>query len=112
MKKLLVIASLVAAALLLTGCFTQKPAVTLTPITITLKVGESFQLTPGTEGEASDLIISKVQPVQSSNEDVCYIDRYWTVHAVGKGTAKVGAAIMDEKGEKALYSAFTTVNVL
>lgn len=111
MKRIFIIVSIIAAALLVSSCFTQKPAVTLAPSHITLKVGETFQLTPGTEGEAPDLDITKVKPVMSSDENVCVMDRYWKITAVGKGSAIVGAAILDDN-DKVLYSATTKVTVL
>lgn len=110
MKKFITFASIAAAILMFTSCFSQKPAVTLSPSNVVIKVGEKVQLHPGTEGEASDLEISKVRPVQSTDEDVCYIDSYWNVTGVGKGTAVVGAAILNDEG-KVLYSASTRVTV-
>lgn len=110
MKRILVLVSLVAAVLLVSGCFMQKPAVTLSPKTLTLKVGETYSLQYGTEGEAKDLDITKIRPVQSTNTDVCIINGSFQVTAIGKGTAQVGAAIATEEG-KVLYSAYTTVTV-
>lgn len=61
MKRIIVFLAVCVMALCATSCIKQAPGLTMTPVSVTLKVGQSVQLHPGSVGEGinlSDLRIS------------------------------------------------------
>lgn len=112
MKKIIIFLAICAMALCTTSCFKQTPALTMTPASVTLKVGESKQLHPGSEGEGINLMDLKVI---NDAEGICFFDNRYIVTGIKPGTTKVGVAILNDKDDISKgfkYSAYTEVKVV
>lgn len=112
MKKIIVLLAVCAMALCATSCFKQEPGLTMTPTSVTVKVGESVQLHPGTVGEGisfSDII--RINP----DDGICYFDNLYKVTGYSAGTTRVGIGILNVKDDLSKgfkYTAYTEVKVV
>ena len=114
MKKIFVFLAVCAMALCAASCVKQTPCLTLSPKSVTLKVGESVQLYPGIEGEAEGLSFSEVLRI-NPDDFACFLDNAYIVTAYEVGTSRVGIGILNDKDDpsKGLkFSAYTTVTVV
>lgn len=110
MKKLFFIA-LAAISLMMVSC-TQEPGLTLTPSQVTIKVGETFSLHPGTVGEGID--ITSIKPMMEENDIVDY-DRFYRVTGLKPGKAQVGICVLndpDDPSKGLKYAAYSTITVV
>lgn len=112
MKKIIVFLAVCAMALCATSCIKQAPGLTLTPASVTVKVGQSVQLHPGSVGEGINLSDLKVI---NDAEGICLFDNMYKVTGLKVGKSKVGVGILNDKDDlsKGLkYSAYTEVTVV
>lgn len=110
MKKIIVFLAFCVAALCVNSCM-QAPGLTMTPASVTVKVGESVQLHPGSVGEGIDW---KDVVIINDPTGVCWFDNYYKVTGLKPGVTQVGVGVPndpkdDSKGMK--YTAFTQVRV-
>lgn len=96
MKRFSIALSLVLLVLGLGSCDRNKPtpaaeptALTLTPTTITLKVGESKQLTATVEPKDQTFTVT----FASDKPEVATVDTKGLVKAIAEGTAKITASV-------------------
>lgn len=112
MKKIIVFLAVCAMALCVTSCFKEKPGLTITPESVTLKVGQSVQLHPGTVGEG--ISFSDIKII-NSEEGICFLDDRYIVTGLKVGTSRVGVGVLNDKndfGKGLKYSAYTVVKVV
>lgn len=92
MKKIIVFLAVCAMALCVTSCFKEKPGLTITPESVTLKVGQSVQLHPGTVGEG--ISFSDIKII-NSEEGICFLDDRYIVTGLKVGTSRVGVGVLN-----------------
>ncbi|MCQ2160095.1 MAG: hypothetical protein MJY97_03290 [Bacteroidales bacterium] len=99
-------------ALCVSSCFKEKPGLTITPESVTLKVAQSVQLHPGTVGEG--ISFSDIKII-NSEEGICFLDDRYIVTGLKVGTSCVGVGVLNDNNDfsKGLkYSAYTVVKVV
>lgn len=111
MKKIIVFLAFCVAALCVSSCM-QAPGLTMTPASVTVKVGEAVQLHPGSVGEGIDW---KDVVIINDPTGVCWLDSYYKVNGLKPGVAQVGVGVPNDpkdasKGMK--YEAYTRVTVV
>lgn len=112
MKKIIVFLAVCAMALCATSCIKQAPGLTMTPVSVTLKVGQSVQLHPGSVGEGINLSDLRII---NNEEGICYLDSRYMVTGIKVGKSRVGVGILNDKDDpsKGLkFSAYTMVTVV
>ncbi|MCQ2136857.1 MAG: hypothetical protein MJY67_08085 [Bacteroidales bacterium] len=112
MKKIFIFLAVCAMALCATSCFKQTPGLTLTPGSVTVKVGQSVQLHPGSEGEGINLMDLKII---NTDEGVCLLDDRYMVTGLKVGKSSVGVGILNDKDDLSKgfkYTAYTQVKVV
>ncbi|MCQ2148490.1 MAG: hypothetical protein MJZ16_13400 [Bacteroidales bacterium] len=112
MKKIIFILALCAMALCVTSCFKETPGLTMTPESVTLKVGQSVQLHPGTVGEGINFSDIKII---NTEDGICFLDKTYMVTGLKVGTSRVGVGILNDKDDfsKGLkYRAYGVVKVV
>lgn len=110
MKKIIFLA--LAAMFSLTAC-KQAPGLIIDKA-VTLKVGETIQLHPGTEGEGIEIndIVKIADPDYAEYVDY---DQYWRLTGRKAGKTRVGIAILkdrDKETSETLYEAWCNVTVV
>ena len=112
MKKILIIAMAIVSLAIFSSC--QKPGLSLTPSSLTLKVGERAQLHPTILGEV-DFTISDVIRINPDDESA-YLDSQYRVTAGDTpGTTKVGIGVLNDPKDtnKGLrYEAWTIIKIV
>lgn len=110
MKKLIILA--IAALFAFSACM-QAPGLIIDKA-VTVKVGETVQLHPGTEGEG--LKIEDIKKIAEPDYDKYVIyDQYWRVTGVAPGKTRVGIAILKDptkETSETLYEAWCEVTVV
>lgn len=112
MKKIIVFLTACAIALCAASCIKQTPGLTITPAEVTVKVGQSVQLHPGTEGEG--ISFSDIMVINDA-EGICFFDNRYIVTGLKVGTARVGVGVLNDKNDLSKgfrYSAYTVVKVV
>lgn len=112
MKKFITILAVSVMSLCLTSCFKQGTALTISPTSVTLKVGESVQLHPGMEGDGiqfSDIV--RINPA----DGVCFLDSSYILRGLTPGNSRVGVGVLNDKNDLSKgyrYKAYTDVRVI
>lgn len=111
MKKIIVFLAVCAMALCATSCIKQAPGLLLKPESITLKVGETKQLSPTILGFGIEIEDLKVI---NSTDGVCFLNNLYQVQGLKPGTSRVGVGVPKDKDDVSKgmkYSAYTVVTV-